>query len=710
MRLGSDASVKAYIAYMREYSLLWHHIAQGIDLDVIPPKPPNRQTVDVAKECGFDYWCYDLRLILADLLIGVKSGGQLLIVPGGHGTCMLGHATATMMKPMIESSLGNEVKWLIVNINPTVMFRTAFASLLKEAKLLCRLSNKSVMLHNLIKLIIEGLEKVKAYAKLYEFVVENLHLTSDYDGAMNILKEAYDELLKAKSKVEIASSYEKAVSKAKEIMCGDKANNKANISVSIIGDFYTTMLGSFPVFDLLRFLTSQIGVRIVWVMDWWSFINPFGELWGGGNYRNAMRILGQRVTGSDIITVSAALRARKKGVDGLIHLSVFGCTPEATAVGAIDFFKEKYGLPPICSITFDEHTQPDAVKVRIEAFVDTLAFKKYKSISIRSRQREQGVKAQHRSNNRDIVLGIDVGSITAKVVMLDADSKAVIYKAYERTYGNPVETLRKMLADAGRECKGNVISVGVTGSGRELIGAFVGADLIRNEVTTHAVAVRHYIPHARTVFEIGGQDSKLILLQDGIPVSFSMNTVCAAGTGAFLDHQAARLGIPVEMFGEMAKRSKRKVKVGGRCTVFAESDIILRQQAGQPIEELIAGLCYALVRNYFTNVVSGRAIQPPYVLCGGVAANIAIKEAFEEMLTCEVYVPEHFNVMGAIGAALLAAEAIPSRTSFRGFELPNLETIASTFECNGCSNRCLIRCFKTAFGKEMCIGSLCQRW
>jgi len=704
--LGSNASVKAYISYMREYSLLWHHIAQGIDLDVIPPRPPDRQTVDVAKECGFDYWCYDLRLILADLLIGAKDGGQLLIVPGGHGTCMLGHATAAMMKPMIESSFGKEVKWLIVNINPAVMFRTAFASLLKEAKLLCKLSNRSAMPHKLIKLIIEGLEKVKAYAKLHEFIVEHLHVMNDYDGAMSILRDTYDRLLKSRSRAEIASSYEEAISKAKGMVCGDKAN----ISVSIIGDFYTTMLSSFPVFDLLRFLASQLGVRIVWVMDWWSFINPFGELWGNGNYRKAMQILGQRVTGSDIITVSAALRARRKGVDGLIHLSVFGCTPEATAVGAIDFFKEKYGLPPICSITFDEHTQPDAVKVRIEAFIDTLAFKKYKSVSVHGGQRQKAVEAQHRSNHRDMLLGIDVGSISAKVVILDADSKAVVYKAYERTHGNPIETLRKMLADAGRECKGKIVSVGVTGSGRELIGAFVGADLIRNEVTAHAVAVRHYIPHARTVFEIGGQDSKLILLQDGIPVSFSMNTVCAAGTGAFLDHQAARLGIPVEMFGEIARRAKKKVKVGGRCTVFAESDIILRQQAGQPIEELIAGLCYALVRNYFANVVSGRAIQPPYVLCGGVAANIAIKEAFEEMLTCEVYVPEHFNVMGAIGAALLAAEAIPQRTSFRGFELPSLEAITTTFECNGCSNRCLIRCFKTTYGKEMCIGSLCQRW
>lgn len=704
-------STKAFITYMREYSLLWHHIAKGIGMDVVPPKPPDRETIEAAKGCGLDYWCYDLRLIFADMLIGAKNGADLFVVPGGPGTCMLGHAAAALMKPMIERLASKEVSWLIVNINPAVMFRSAFISLLREAKQLCELSGrKDINLINLVRLLRDGLRKVGLYSLLHEFVIEHLHSMRSYSEAMTILREAYNEMLIAESKEAIKLAYARAMNRVKELMLP----KEATLKVAIIGDFYTTMLGCFPTFDIVRFISSQLGVQLIWVMNWCSFINPFGGLWGKGNYRKGLRILGQRVTGSDIITVCAALRASHKGADGIIHLSAFGCTPEATAVGALEFFKDAYNLPPICSITFDEHTQPDAIKVRVEAFIDTISFGKRKHIST-SRSLKAETKhiiaiSSPAGSEDGVLIGIDVGSITAKIVLLDASNLRVVYKAYERTYGNPIETVRRMLSEAGRHCNGKVISVGVTGSGRELIGAFVGADVIRNEVTAHAIAISHKMPDAKTVFEIGGQDSKLILLRDGIPVDFSMNMVCAAGTGAFLDHQAARLGIQVEELGELARRAKKRARISGRCTVFVESDMLLHQQAGQPIEEIIAGLCYALVRNYFSNVISGRAIQAPYVLCGGVAANIAVKDAFEEMLKCDVHIPEHFNVMGAIGAALLSAEASLKETSFRGFELPPLETIAEAFECDGCSNRCVVKCFRMATGREMHIGSMCQRW
>ncbi len=711
MASANRKTTKTFITYMREYSLLWHHIASGIGLDVIPPRPPSRQTVDMAKGCGPDYWCYDLRLIFADILTGASEGAETFIVPGGPGTCMLGHTTAALLKPMIESNFGREIKWVIVNINPAVMFRTAFLSLLKEAKQLCKFSGcTSISDLKMLGLILDGLRKVKLYAHLNEFVIERLHAVDEYEAAMSILTDAYREMLKATSRKASDEAYHGAIRRMESLL----RHREPSARVAIIGDFYTTMLGSFPAFDLVRFISSQLQAQLIWVMDWWSFINPFSDLWGNGNYRKGLRMLGQRITGSDIITICAALKARNKGVDGIIHLSTFGCTPETTAVGALNFFRGKYNLPPICAITFDEHTQPDAIKVRIEAFIDTLLFNKRKGssvlISIAAKPSKEAVNNASSLNEDGVVVGIDVGSITAKVVLLNASDLQLIYKSYERTYGNPVETLRRMLAEAGRHCNGRVISVGVTGSGRELIGAFVGADIIRNEITAHAASISREVPDARTVFEIGGQDAKLILLQDGVPTEFAMNTVCAAGTGAFLDHQAARLGIPIEAFGEIARRAKRRARIGGRCTVFAESDLVLRQQAGQPIEELVAGLCTALVRNYFSNVVSGRAIQPPYVFCGGVAANGAIRDALEEMLHCEVYVPEHFNVMGAIGAALLAANLRPQESSFRGFELPPLDAVADSFECNGCSNRCLIRRFSMPTGTQIHIGSMCHRW
>jgi predicted CoA-substrate-specific enzyme activase len=220
----------------------------------------------------------------------------------------------------------------------------------------------------------------------------------------------------------------------------------------------------------------------------------------------------------------------------------------------------------------------------------------------------------------------------------------------------------------------------------------VGADTVKNEITAHAVAASHLVPDVQTVLEIGGQDSKIILLRDGVVVDFAMNTVCAAGTGSFLDHQAARLNIPIEEFGALALQSTNPVRIAGRCSVFAESDMIHKQQMGHPTPDIVAGLCDALVRNYLNNVGKGKEILPPVVFQGGVAANVGIRAAFEKELGLEIYIPEYFAVMGAIGAALLAKEATKEKqkTNFRGFAVSTADYQASSFECKGCPNHCEI--------------------
>ena len=147
-----------------------------------------------------------------------------------------------------------------------------------------------------------------------------------------------------------------------------------------------------------------------------------------------------------------------------------------------------------------------------------------------------------------------------------------------------------------------ICGVATTGSARYLAGVVLGADLIKNEITSHAVAAMHYIPEVQTVVEIGGQDSKIILIRDSVVVDFGMNTVCAAGTGSFIDHQAARLNVNIEEFGGQALKSTAPVRIAGRCTVFAESDMIHKQQIGHRPEDIVYGLCQALVRNYLNNV------------------------------------------------------------------------------------------------------------
>ncbi len=310
-------------------------------------------------------------------------------------------------------------------------------------------------------------------------------------------------------------------------------------------------------------------------------------------------------------------------------------------------------------------------------------------------------------------LGVDVGSVSTNLVALSEEGEVISY-VYRRTQGQPIQAVQDGLAElrAQLPCEIEVKGVGTTGSARYLSGVIVGADIVKNEITAHAVAAMHVIPEVRTVFEIGGQDSKIIIIRDGIVVDFAMNTVCAAGTGSFLDHQATRLGIPIEKFGEIALRAKKGAQIAGRCTVFAESDMIHKQQIGYPVEEIVYGLCEALVRNYLNNLGKGKDLLPPIVFQGGVAANEGIKRAFEEALNGEVIVPKYHHVMGAIGAALLAQEATDDGeiSNFKGFEVSQIDYETSSFFCGGCANNCEI--VKIQVDGEVLArwGGRCGKW
>jgi len=207
------------------------------------------------------------------------------------------------------------------------------------------------------------------------------------------------------------------------------------------------------------------------------------------------------------------------------------------------------------------------------------------------------------------------------------------------------------------------------------------------------VATLHYVPDVQAIIEIGGQDSKIIIVRDGIVTDFGMNTVCAAGTGSFLDHQALRLNMSIEEFAQRALLSDTAVRIAGRCTVFAESDMIHKQQMGHRTEDILYGLCQALVRNYLNNVGSGKDIQPPIVFQGGVAFNRGIVRALREELDTEIIVPPHHEVMGAIGAALLVHEEMVNSdngSKFEGFSVSEVEYHTSSFECKACPNLCEI--------------------
>lgn len=288
---------------------------------------------------------------------------------------------------------------------------------------------------------------------------------------------------------------------------------------------------------------------------------------------------------------------------------------------------------------------------------------------------------------KDCYLGVDIGSISTKGVIIDDDNN-IITSAYIWTEGNPTEAVKKLLNVLKKNLSKDYVikGIGTTGSARKLIGLMLKANIVKNEITAHAIGTLTFYPNIRTILEIGGQDSKIILIKNGIITNYAMNTLCAAGTGSFLSSQAKRLGINVEEFGDYALKSKNPVKIAARCTVFAESDLVHKAQVGYPKEDIIAGLCKSVVLNYLNNVGKGKKIIPPIIFQGGVSKNKGVVKYFKEILKEDIIVDENSHLMGAIGIAVLARRNKTGNTY--SLEMSNLKFITKAFECHKCPNTC----------------------
>ena len=289
-------------------------------------------------------------------------------------------------------------------------------------------------------------------------------------------------------------------------------------------------------------------------------------------------------------------------------------------------------------------------------------------------------------------LGIDIGSISTKGVVIDQGNN-ILAKEYLWTEGDPMDAVKRLLKALEiqlREQDVQVVSVGTTGSARKLIGVMTGASVVKNEITAHAIGTTTVHPDVRTIFEIGGQDSKIVIIENGFVTDYAMNTLCAAGTGSFLSSQAHRLGVSVEDFGEIALTSKKPTNIAARCTVFAESDLVHKAQIGHKKEDIIAGLCKAVVTNYLNNIGKGKKILPPIVFQGGVSKNVGVKKAFEDAVGHEVIVDENGHLMGAFGVAVLARRS--GREKQFSFDTADIAFRTRGFECGKCANHCEIIC------------------
>ncbi len=241
--------------------------------------------------------------------------------------------------------------------------------------------------------------------------------------------------------------------------------------------------------------------------------------------------------------------------------------------------------------------------------------------------------------------------------------------------------------------------VGTTGSGRELIAEFVGADVVNDEITAHKTGAIHISSTlggepVDTIFEIGGQDSKFISIENGVVVDFAMNEACAAGHGLVPGRAGGQARASASRASSRGWRSSAQspTRLGERCTVFMERDVTGWMHKGETVPHLVAGLAYSIALNYLNRVVRGRKIGNVIYFQGGTAYNDAVTAAFASLLGKKITVPPYNGVMGAIGMALdraaVACRRRGAESRFRGYDLHKLELTTRDFVCKACTNLC----------------------
>jgi predicted CoA-substrate-specific enzyme activase len=311
-----------------------------------------------------------------------------------------------------------------------------------------------------------------------------------------------------------------------------------------------------------------------------------------------------------------------------------------------------------------------------------------------------------------MVLGVDAGSTTTKAVLLDPGTGGVVASHYLRTQGDPVASLRACLRALADQAGNRRIGlIGTTGSAREIVGAYLGTEYVFNEISAHAAGAAHFDSEVDTIMEIGGQDSKYILLRNGVPIDYAMNNACSAGTGSFLEESAkSDLGVTVSEISSVALGAKSPVHFKATCAAFINSDIRAAQQQGHSHDDIVAGLVYAIAANYLTKVKGPRCVGRKVFLQGGVALNHALGHAFAQLVGRQVVIPPDPELLGALGVALLALKRANAPAAaageLRDLAAPELERVGR-FACHACKLYCSIDRFKVG-GRMFPFGGRCS--
>lgn len=316
-----------------------------------------------------------------------------------------------------------------------------------------------------------------------------------------------------------------------------------------------------------------------------------------------------------------------------------------------------------------------------------------------------------RRNTIETFLGIDIGSTSTKAILVNHEAKPVA-GFYTYTSGKPIEAVQLILEaldDLIRRTGAtlHLNGVGTTGSGRNFLGRIIQADLIVDEITTHARAAFELNPETDTIIEIGGQDSKFTLMRNGMVTFSQMNSVCAAGTGSFIEEQARKLGCPLTDYAHRTDGVAAPL-ASDRCTVFMERDTNQLMNSGYSTDEILATTLHSVMENYLKKVGIEGSIGNHVCFQGATAKNRSLVAAFEQRIGKKIFVSAYCHLTGALGVALMLHEDPPVKSSFRGIGIFREKIQVRSENCTLCTNHCHIS-LTTIQGEEVAYGFLCGR-
>lgn len=314
-------------------------------------------------------------------------------------------------------------------------------------------------------------------------------------------------------------------------------------------------------------------------------------------------------------------------------------------------------------------------------------------------------------------LGIDAGSTTTKIVLLDEEEN-IIYQYYSSNKGNPVEVVRKQLLDIYAQCGDRIKIKGssVTGYGEDLIKSGFNIDFGIVETIAHFLAGKHFNPKVDFILDIGGQDMKCFKIKNGVIDSIMLNEACSAGCGSFIESFANQMGYDVKEFAKMALFAEGTVELGSKCTVFMNSSVKQAQKDGATIRDISAGLSVSVVKNALYKVIRVRNpkdLGENILVQGGTMYNDAILRSFEMELGRNVVRPNIAGLMGAFGAALYAKQNIEEKetTTLKREEMEEFNHSSKSARCGLCANKCnlTINIFGDGKGRRFMSGNKCSR-